>query len=179
MAGFDEIDPRCLDVDHRRQQWERAQEREREKKKDDIRERGTVGAVALDSDGNLAAATSTGGLTNKRFGRIGDSPVIGAGTYANNRSCAVSCTGTGEEFIRHTVARDIAALMEYRGMTAEEAAREVVFGKLAKGDGGVIVVSHEGEIALVFNTTGMYRGAADSNGRFEVGIWDEAGTTDE
>lgn len=178
-AGFDEIDPRSLDVEHRRQQWERAKERERNTKKDDIRERGTVGAVALDSDGNLAAATSTGGLTNKRFGRIGDSPVIGAGTYANNRSCAVSCTGTGEEFIRHTVARDIAALMEYRGMTAEDAAREVVFGKLAKGDGGVIVVSNEGEIALVFNTTGMYRGAADSSGRFEVGIWDEAEITDE
>lgn len=178
-AGFDEIDPRSLDVEHRRQQWERAKERERNTKKDDIRERGTVGAVALDSDGNLAAATSTGGLTNKRFGRIGDSPVIGAGTYANNRSCAVSCTGTGEEFIRHTVARDIAALMEYRGMTAEEAAREVVFGKLAIGDGGVIVVSNEGEIALVFNTTGMYRGAADSSGRFEVGIWDEAEKNDE
>ena len=178
-AGFDEIDPRSLDVEHRRQQWERAKERERNTKKDDIRERGTVGAVAFDSDGNLAAATSTGGLTNKRFGRIGDSPVIGAGTYANNRSCAVSCTGTGEEFIRHTVARDIAALMEYRGMTAEDAAREVVFGKLAKGDGGVIVVSNEGEIALVFNTTGMYRGAADSSGRFEVGIWDEAEITDE
>lgn len=178
-AGFDEIDPRSLDVEHRRQQWERAKERERNTKKDDIRERGTVGAVALDSDGNLAAATSTGGLTNKRFGRIGDSPVIGAGTYANNRSCAVSCTGTGEEFIRHTVARDIAALMEYRGMTAEEAAREVVFGKLAVGDGGVIVVSNEGEIALVFNTTGMYRGAADSSGRFEVGIWDETEKNDE
>ncbi|MEM7164338.1 MAG: isoaspartyl peptidase/L-asparaginase [Planctomycetota bacterium] len=173
VAGFDVIDPHELDVEHRRKQWQRAQERERAKQRDDTRERGTVGAVALDQRGNLAAATSTGGLTNKRFGRVGDSPVIGAGTYANNRSCAVSCTGTGEEFIRHTVARDIAALVEYRGLSAQAAAEEVVLRKLAPGDGGVIVVSRTGEIALVFNTTGMYRGAADASGRFDVSIWDD------
>lgn len=171
QAGFKPIDPKDLDVEHRRAQWERAKARERERKVDDTKERGTVGAVALDRHGNLAAATSTGGLTNKRFGRVGDSPIIGAGTYANNRSCAVSCTGTGEEFIRHTVARDIAALIEYRGMSAQEAAEWVVFEKLAEGDGGVIVVSNTGEIAMVFNTTGMYRAAADADGRFEVEIW--------
>ena len=170
-AGFEAVDTRTFDVEHRRRQWERAKERERQRKADDTRERGTVGAVALDVHGNLAAATSTGGLTNKRFGRVGDSPIVGAGTYANNRSAAVSCTGTGEEFIRHTVARDIAALIEYRGLSVEAAAREVVFQKLQEGDGGVIVVSHDGEIALVFNTLGMYRGAANSDGRFEVAIW--------
>lgn len=133
--------------------------------------RGTVGCVALDRNGDLAVATSTGGLTAKRWGRIGDSPIIGAGTYANNKTCAVSGTGSGEQFIRHTVARDVASLMEYKNMTANEAANEVVFNRLKKDDGGVIVVSRTGEIALVFSTPGMFRGAADSNGRFEVGIW--------
>lgn len=134
--------------------------------------RSTVGCVCLDTKGNLAAATSTGGLTAKRYGRVGDSPIIGAGTYANNKSCAVSCTGTGEEFIRHTVARDIAALMEYKGMSAKAAAEELVFRKLQPDDGGVIVVSKTGEIAMVFSSDGMFRGAADSGGRFEVAIWE-------
>lgn len=132
----------------------------------------TVGAVALDRNGNLAAATSTGGLTNKRFGRVGDVPVIGAGTYADNRSCAVSGTGKGEQFIRHTVARSIAARMQLGGATLEEAARAVIDGELDPGDGGVIAVSKTGEIALVFNSEGMFRGAADSSGRFEVAIWE-------
>jgi L-asparaginase / beta-aspartyl-peptidase len=131
---------------------------------------GTVGCVALDKNGFLAAATSTGGMTAKRWGRIGDSPIIGAGTYANG-FCAVSCTGTGEQFIRHTVARDIAALMEYKGLSANAAAEQLVFKTLNPDDGGVIVVSRTGEIAMIFNTQGMYRGAADSSGRFEVGIW--------
>lgn len=135
--------------------------------------KGTVGAVALDVHGNLAAATSTGGLTAKQFGRIGDTPIIGAGTYADNKSAAVSCTGVGEEFIRHTVARDIAALIEYRGLPAERAARYVVFDKLRPDDGGVIVVSYAGEIAMVYSTDGMFRGAADSTGRFEVAIWED------
>lgn len=135
--------------------------------------RGTVGCVALDMQGNLAVATSTGGLTAKRWGRIGDSPIIGAGSYANNKTCAVSGTGSGEQFIRHTVARDVASLMEYKGMSAWDAAQEVVFHRLKQDDGGVIVVSRTGEIALVFSTPGMFRGAADSSGRFEVGIWKE------
>lgn len=140
-------------------------------RKEEDRPKGTVGAVALDVHGNLAAATSTGGMTNKRFGRLGDVPVIGAGTYANNRTCAISATGWGEQFIKNTVAHDISALMEYRGLTLQQAAGEVIHRKLKPGDGGVIGVGRDGSLALVFNSEGMYRGAADSGGRFEVAIW--------
>jgi beta-aspartyl-peptidase (threonine type) len=133
---------------------------------------GTVGAVALDRDGNLAAATSTGGTTNKRAGRVGDSPVIGGGTYANNATCAVSATGDGEYFIRATVGHDISALMEYRGMSLKEAA-DAVLDKVAKlgGSGGLIAIDRQGNIALPFNTSGMYRGYADPNGKFVVEIY--------
>jgi len=134
---------------------------------------GTVGCVVLDSAGNLAAATSTGGMSGKRWARIGDSPIIGAGNYANNESCAVSGTGTGEEFIRHGVARDISDRMRYKGIGVTQAAREVVHGVLKPDDGGVIAVSRTGEIAMVWNSDGMFRAAADSNGRFEVGIWEK------
>ncbi|MFO0831777.1 MAG: isoaspartyl peptidase/L-asparaginase [Phycisphaerales bacterium] len=134
--------------------------------------RGTVGCVALDSQGNLAAATSTGGLTAKRWGRVGDSPVIGAGTYANNATCAVSCTGTGEEFIRHGTARTVSDLMEFKGWPVARAADEVIHKRMTRDDGGLIAVSHSGEIAFPFSTDGMFRGAADSTGRFEVGIWE-------
>jgi L-asparaginase / beta-aspartyl-peptidase len=140
--------------------------------KKDQKDRDTVGAVALDVHGNLAAATSSGGLTNKRFGRLGDVPVIGAGTYANNHTCAISATGIGEQFIRHTVAHDISALMEYSGLTLQQAAERVIQQKLKPGDGGVIGVSRDGSLALVYNSEGMYRGAADSTGRFEVKIWE-------
>jgi beta-aspartyl-peptidase (threonine type) len=128
--------------------------------------KGTVGAVALDQGGNLAAGTSTGGTTNKRWGRVGDSPIIGAGTYASNDSVAVSCTGTGEFFIRWTVARDIAALVEYRGMTVEQAGNEVIHKKLepVKGDGGAIILDRHGNFALPFNTEGMYRGWIGDDG---------------
>jgi L-asparaginase / beta-aspartyl-peptidase len=135
------------------------------------RKYSTVGAVALDRQGRLAAATSTGGMTNKRWGRVGDVPVIGAGTYANDRTAAISCSGKGEYFIRHTVAHDVSALIEYRGLSVQAAAEEVVHKKLKVGDGGLIAVGHDGSIALVFNTTGFYRGAADGRGRFEVKIW--------
>ncbi len=133
---------------------------------------GTVGCVVLDKAGNLAAGTSTGGMTNKRFGRVGDVPVIGAGTYANNKTVAVSCTGHGEKFIRNAVAHDVSALIEYQGMGVAEAAEAVVHGKLEPGDGGLIAVGASGEIALVFNSAGMFRGAADSGGRFDVAIWE-------
>lgn len=121
---------------------------------------GTVGCVALDINGNLAAGTSTGGMTNKRYGRIGDSPIIGAGTYANNKTCAVSCTGHGEYFIRHVVAYDLSALMEYKNMTLKEAANYIVMDKLKKagGKGGLIALDRNGNIAMVFNTAGMFRG---------------------
>ncbi len=134
---------------------------------------GTVGAVAVDSHGNLAAATSTGGMTNKRWGRVGDSPIIGAGTWADNASCAVSATGSGEYFMRAVVGHEIGALMKYRGLSVRDAAREVVHGTLKTmgGDGGVIAVDREGNIALEFNTEGMFRGARDSQGRREVAIY--------
>jgi beta-aspartyl-peptidase (threonine type) len=133
---------------------------------------GTVGAVALDRDGNLAVATSTGGTTNKRAGRVGDSPVIGAGTYANNATCAVSATGDGEYFIRATVGHDVSALIEYRGMPLKEAA-QTVLDKVAKlgGNGGLIAIDREGNMALPFNTSGMYRGYVDPNGKFVVEIY--------
>jgi L-asparaginase / beta-aspartyl-peptidase len=134
---------------------------------------GTVGAVAIDRAGNLAAATSTGGMTNKRYGRVGDSPIIGAGTYANNESCAVSATGSGEFFIRSVVAHDVHALVQYRQVSLEEAAREVVQVKLkrAGGEGGIIAIDRLGHIALEFNSEGMFRGARDSHGRREIAIY--------
>jgi beta-aspartyl-peptidase (threonine type) len=133
---------------------------------------GTVGAVALDKHGNLAAATSTGGTTNKRPGRIGDSPVIGAGNYANNATCAVSGTGDGEYFIRATVAHDVSALMEYRRMSLPDAA-QTVLDKVAKlgGTGGLIAIDKNGDMALPFNTSGMYRGYVDSSGKIVVDIY--------
>jgi len=129
--------------------------------------------VALDRAGNLAAATSTGGMTNKRWGRVGDSPIIGAGTYADNASCAVSATGSGEYFIRTVLAHEISSLMKYRGLSAEEAAHAAVHETLKgiRGEGGVIVVDHAGNIALDFNTEGMFRGARDSKGRRDVLIY--------
>jgi beta-aspartyl-peptidase (threonine type) len=133
----------------------------------------TVGAVALDAEGNLAAATSTGGTTNKRWGRVGDSPIIGAGTYADNRSCAVSATGQGEYFIRATVARDICARVQYQGVSLQQAAQDVVQGQLVAmgGEGGVIAIDPRGVIALVFNTPGMYRASIDTSGQVFVGIY--------
>ena len=133
----------------------------------------TVGAVALDQDGNLAAATSTGGMTNKRWGRVGDSPIIGAGTYADNRSCAVSATGHGEYFIRTTVARDICARLQYTGISLVEATRQVVHGQLTEmgGSGGVIAVDPGGNVALTFNTAGMYRASIDAEGKLYVAIF--------
>ena len=127
---------------------------------------GTVGAVALDADGNLAAATSTGGVTDKRVGRVGDSPLIGAGCYANNRTVAVSCTGSGEMFIRMLAAYDVSALMEYRKLSLAEACDEVVIQKLPTidGRGGLIAIDAHGNVCLPFNTEGMYRGHAQAGG---------------
>ncbi|MEM0517767.1 MULTISPECIES: isoaspartyl peptidase/L-asparaginase family protein [Aequorivita] len=134
---------------------------------------GTVGAVACDSNGNIAAATSTGGMTNKRWGRVGDSPMIGAGNYANNKTCAVSCTGSGEFFIRGVVAYDVSCLMEYKGMSVEEAAKEVINKRIVAigGDGGLIAVDAKGNIAMPFNTEGMYRGYKTSEGQKEISIY--------
>lgn len=139
----------------------------------DEKKLGTVGAVAVDSSGNLAAGTSTGGMTNKQFGRVGDAPIIGAGTYADNESCAVSATGHGEFFIRWTVAYDIAALMKYRGMTVAQASQEVIHKKLVpvKGEGGVIVLDAKGNFAMTFNSDGMYRGWIGADGVPHVEIY--------
>ncbi|MGH8093713.1 MAG: isoaspartyl peptidase/L-asparaginase family protein [Chthoniobacterales bacterium] len=133
---------------------------------------GTVGAVALDKAGNLAAGTSTGGTTNKQSGRIGDSPIIGAGTYANNRTCAVSCTGDGEYFIRSVTACDTSAMMEYKGMSLEEAAQTAIdkVGKLG-GTGGLIAIDKRGDFAMPFNTSGMYRGSVGADGKIRVEIY--------
>ena len=133
---------------------------------------GTVGAVGLDKDGNLAAATSTGGTTNKMPGRIGDTPVIGAGTYANNQTCAVSCTGDGEYFIRAAAAHEVSALMQYRGMKLQEAAHTALDTvKKLGGTGGLIAIDRKGDIALPFNTNGMYRGYVDLDGKFVIEIY--------
>ena len=166
--GVERVESDYYYTERRWQALQKALTKEKEAEK-----HGTVGAAALDRHGNLAAATSTGGMTNKRFGRVGDVPIIGAGTYAKNATAAISCTGWGERFIRNTVAHDVSALMEYRGLSLGEAAREVIHGKLEPGDGGLIAVSHTGEIALVFNSEGMFRGGADANGRFDVAIWED------
>jgi beta-aspartyl-peptidase (threonine type) len=134
---------------------------------------GTVGAVALDMQGNLAAGTSTGGMTNKRFGRVGDTPIPGSGTYANNKTCAVSCTGHGEFFLRAVVAYDVSCLMEYKGFTLQQACDLVVNDKLVKlgGEGGLIAVDAQGNFELSYNSEGMYRGAKNSEGLNLVGIY--------
>jgi L-asparaginase / beta-aspartyl-peptidase len=128
---------------------------------------GTVGAVALDQYGNIAAGTSTGGMSDKKFGRVGDSPIIGAGTYANNKTCGVSSTGWGEYFIRLAVAHDISAMMEYGGLSLQEAADSVIMKKLPSlgGDGGIIGLDRSGNISMTFNTDGMYRGYIRAKGQ--------------
>ena len=137
------VDNHYFDVERRYQQWKMIHQK-------DIK--GTVGCVAIDENGNIAAGTSTGGLTDKWVGRVGDSPLINAGTYANNKTCGVSGTGQGELFIRHTVAFNISALMEYKGLSLEEAAEEIVFNRLPEGSGGIIAVDKDGNYAMVFNT---------------------------
>ncbi len=134
---------------------------------------GTVGAVALDIHGNLAAGTSTGGMTNKKFGRVGDSPIIGAGTYANNETCAISCTGHGEFFIRSVVAYDISCLMEYKGLSLKEACDFVVMDKLVKigGEGGLIAIDKNGNIEMPFNSEGMYRAKKSEDGELFIKIY--------
>ena len=134
---------------------------------------GTVGAVALDQYGNIAAGTSTGGMSDKRFGRVGDSPIIGAGTYANNKTCGVSSTGWGEYFIRLVVAHDISAMMEYGGLSLQEATDSVIMKKLPRlgGDGGAIALDREGNISMTFNTDGMYRGYIRANGEAKTFLY--------
>tara|TARA_R110002049_G_scaffold46487_1_gene135103 strand:- start:33799 stop:34782 length:984 start_codon:yes stop_codon:yes gene_type:complete len=154
-------------TDVRRAQFQRIETQQRQSESDST---GTVGCVVLDMHGNLAAATSTGGLSNKKFGRLGDSPIAGAGTYADNQTCAVSCTGIGEDFIRHAVAYDMTARMRYLGMSAQDAAQEILSDTSRRVRGGIIAVSHNGQIVMRFNTPSMARAAADSTGRYEVHV---------
>ena len=164
------VSPEYFRTEHQVKRLKRTQEQAR---LTDTEKMGTVGCVALDCQGNIAAGTSTGGLVNKKHGRIGDSPIIGAGTYANNKTCGVSCTGHGEFFIRYAVAHDISAKMEYQKKPLAEAAREVVQVKLkqAKGRGGIIGLDAKGNVVMEFNTIGMNRGAIDKNGKLTTAIF--------
>jgi len=150
---------------------ERYRQLQEYKKRHEEGKHGTVGCVVLDEYGNLAAGTSTGGMTGKMPGRVGDSPLIGDGTYANNATCAVSCTGWGEKFIKNTVAFNVSALMEYKGMSLNDAANEMIYKRLQPDDGGLIAVDRKGNYAMPFNSSGMFRGVATSTGVFEVKIW--------
>jgi L-asparaginase / beta-aspartyl-peptidase len=174
--GLEFVDPSYFHTDARYRQWQKArgmsgtmldhdaasQTPAEDDPIDPSKKFGTVGAVALDANGHLAAATSTGGITNKQAGRVGDAPLIGAGCYANDATCAVSTTGTGEMFIRMLAAYDVSAQMEYRGLSLEDAARDVIMNKLPRieGRGGLIAVDAKGNVTLPFNTEGMYRGFA-------------------
>lgn len=164
--GLEIVDPSFFYTEKRYKSLQRVKDEEKH---------GTVGCVALDRRGNLCAGTSTGGMTNKKFGRIGDSPVIGAGTYANNKTCGVSATGHGEYFMRWVVAHDISALMEYKAYDVESAAREVVEEKLVKagGSGGVICLDHNGFAAMITNTSGMFRAYGNSAGDKIVAVFKE------
>ena len=172
--GFELIENRYFFTEKKWEELKRSQESntffENQSRDKKARKFGTVGCVALDKMGNLAAGTSTGGMNNKKFGRIGDSPIIGAGTYANNNTCAVSATGHGEYFIRNVVAYDISALIEYRGLTLNEATESIISDKLLKqkGKGGVIAIDKFGNISMPFNTQGMFRGFAIENKKPEV-----------
>jgi beta-aspartyl-peptidase (threonine type) len=173
QQGLNFCPPEWFHDDFRYAQWQQVRGSERVQLDHSDRKFGTVGAVALDARGNLAAATSTGGMTNKRFGRIGDSPVTGAGNYADNNTCAVSCTGSGEYFIRAVAAYDVAARMAYGGLSLDEACRRLVHERLPAlgGDGGLIALDRSGHAVLDFNTEGMYRGLRSSSGARWVAIY--------
>tara|TARA_B100000408_G_scaffold47657_1_gene36636 strand:- start:2323 stop:3018 length:696 start_codon:yes stop_codon:yes gene_type:complete len=185
QRGLEIVDPSYFYTENRFKSLQKVKEREREKSGNKTAANydsfikdskfGTVGCAALDKNGNLAAGTSTGGMTNKRWNRIGDSPIIGAGTYANNATCAVSSTGWGEFFIRGVVAYDISALMEYKGLSLQEAAAEVIQKKIPKmgGDGGIIAIDHEGNVAMEFNTAGMYRATMNKKAELQIGIYEK------
>ncbi|MFA6979650.1 MAG: isoaspartyl peptidase/L-asparaginase [Ignavibacteriaceae bacterium] len=161
-VGFKSVNPKYFSVENRYEIWLK----EIKKKK-----KGTVGAVALDKNRNLAAATSTGGMSMKKPGRVGDAPIIGAGTYANNKTCAVSCTGWGEKFIKNTVAFNVSAMMEYKNMCLSDAVNEMIHKRLNQNDGGLIAIDKDGNFTLQFNTKSMLRGFLTSDGKKEVKIW--------
>ncbi|BBM84693.1 isoaspartyl peptidase/L-asparaginase family protein [Candidatus Uabimicrobium amorphum] len=169
--GLEIVDPKYFYTESR---WKSLQKiKKNEKNVNENDKHGTVGVAALDIHGNLAAGTSTGGMTNKRYGRVGDSPIIGAGTYANNNTCAVSATGHGEYFIRLAVTHSISILMEYGNLSLQQAAEKVIHQKLTKlgGTGGIVSVDKDGNIAMVFNTEGMYRGHVKSGEKIQTFIY--------
>lgn len=168
--GLRQVDNSFFQTQFRRAQWEEAR---KAGKPVTLGKFGTVGAVALDKSGNIAAGTSTGGLTNKQFGRVGDSPIIGAGTYASNSGCAISCTGHGEYFIRTTLARDVSALMEMAGLSLEAATKLMIEDRLHTmgGEGGLVGVDRSGQISLVFNTSGMFRASAFEDAAITTGVF--------
>jgi len=170
LQNLEIVDSKYFFTEKRWNYLQKILRKEQEMKKDD--RHGTVGCVALDKNGNLTAGTSTGGMTNKRFGRIGDSPIIGAGTYANNSTCAVSCTGHGEFFIRLGVAKDISSLIEYQKISLDKAT-DIAINKLNKigGTGGFVAVDRFGNISMKMNTSGMYRGYVNSSGKKEKFIY--------
>lgn len=161
--NVDVVPNNYFDTPRRFEQWQKSINKEI---------KGTVGCVALDIYGNFAAATSTGGVVNKMPGRVGDTPIIGAGNYANNETCAVSCSGKGELFIMHSVAYSVSALMKYKNYSLKDAAKEMIQEKITQGEGGLIAVDKDGNYVMVFNTQGMFRGVANSSGIFETKIWD-------
>ena len=173
--GLEIVENSYFQTEKQRRKWEELRQSQSVSPPKSGEKFGTVGAVALDKNGDLAAATSTGGMMNKRFGRVGDSPIIGAGTYANNATCAVSATGHGEHFLCSVAAYDISARMEYSGFSVQKASETVVLEKLAarQGDGGVIAIDKNGEIAVVFNTIGMFRAHIGVDGRAQVRIFRE------
>lgn len=186
LYGVDTVDQSYFYTDRR---WKDLQNKKAGERKDSVRKApsghdidhegprpmGTVGAVALDGSGNLAAANSTGGITNKRFGRVGDTPIIGAGTYANNRTCAVAATGTGEYFIRTAAAYSVHTLIEHVGLSLQQAASTVITERVGAlgGDGGLIAMDASGNIAMAFNTAGMYRGSIDIHGNILIQLYRE------
>ncbi|MEZ4778006.1 MAG: isoaspartyl peptidase/L-asparaginase [Flavobacteriaceae bacterium] len=184
LRGFELVDPSYFYTENRFQSLQKIKDKEKTELDHDgktaftdsfIKDSkfGTVGCVALDKNGTITAGTSTGGMTNKRWNRIGDAPIIGAGTYANNATCGVSSTGWGEYFIRAMVAHDISAMMEYKGVSLQEAAQEVIQQKVPAlgGDGGIVALDKEGNIAMEFNTAGMYRAYINTEGELYIGIY--------
>lgn len=180
MQGLELVDNTYFNTENKKKSLERSKENELKKSafyfKDELLQNnkyGTVGCVALDQEGNLVAGTSTGGMTNKKYGRIGDSPIIGAGNYANNQTCAVSATGHGEYFIRNVVAYDISALMEYQNLSLEQASQIVIQEKLRNlgGDGGIVAIDRFGNVSMEFNTPGMFRAQMNEQGEIKIGMY--------
>ena len=176
--GYEKVDEEYFFDEFRYQQWQEIKDSDHFQLDHSVKKDskfGTVGAVACDLNGHIAAATSTGGMTNKKFGRVGDSPMIGAGNYANDKTCAVSCTGSGEFFIRGVTAYDLSCLMEYKGLSLHEACDELIHKRMLSlgGDGGLIAVDRHGNIAMPFNTEGMYRASMDKDGNSTLGIYND------